>query len=57
MVIVLAAEDQESHMKVLRDIMTLFEKDKAVDELTGMDTPQEILAYFERRLAEAYEKE
>ena len=56
-VIVLAAEDQESHMKVLRDIMTLFEKDEAVDELTGMDTPQEILAYFERRLAEAYEKE
>lgn len=49
-VIVLAAEDQESHLKILRDIMTLFEEDKAVDVLLEMDSPQQILTYFERRL-------
>lgn len=49
-VIILAAEDQESHLKILRDIMALFEKDETVDELLKMDSPREILAYFERTL-------
>lgn len=49
-VIILAAEDQESHLKILRDIMTLFEEDMAVDEMLQMNTSQEILAYFEKIL-------
>lgn len=49
-IVFLAAEDQESHLKILRDIMTLFEKDETVDILLEMHKPIEVLKYFEVKL-------
>ncbi|MFQ9514794.1 MAG: BglG family transcription antiterminator [Eubacterium sp.] len=49
-VIILAAEDNESHITILRDIMTIFEQDQVVDQLLEKTSPQEILTLFKNIL-------
>lgn len=49
-VIILATEDQENHLKILRDIMTVFERDETVDELLEKTSPLGILETIERIL-------
>ncbi|MGB8451352.1 MAG: BglG family transcription antiterminator [Anaerocolumna sp.] len=49
-VIVLAAKDQESHLKILHDIMTIFEEDETLDALLEKNNSYEILKYFQKIL-------
>ena len=52
-VIVLAAIDQESHLKLLRDIITIFGEDSVVDEFLTCSTKTEILDKFQEVLRAA----
>ena len=49
-VILLAAEDQESHLKVLRDLMTIFAKEENVDLLMEQQSPTAVLAMMKQIL-------
>lgn len=51
-VILLAAENQESHLRMLRDIMTVFEKDETVDEMLQKVSAGEILEFMQQLLEE-----
>lgn len=51
-VIVLAAEDHESHLKVLRDIIAIFENDEFVDEFLQCNSSAEIICKFKCLLEE-----
>ena len=55
LVIVLAAEDQEKHLKILQDILTLVSNPDSVESLSICETPAEILARIGRLLAQAEE--
>lgn len=50
-VVMLAAEDQESHLKILYDIMTIFEEEADLEDLLKSETPQEIIQKFKAILA------
>lgn len=41
-IIVMAAEDQEKHLKILKDIMAVFSKDGNIKILKALDTPEEV---------------
>lgn len=47
-IITLAAEDQEKHLRILKDIMTVFEEPSHVDELAELETVEEIEAYLRK---------
>jgi mannitol/fructose-specific phosphotransferase system IIA component (Ntr-type) len=49
-VVMLAAEDQESHLKILHDIMTIFEEDEIIDNLLAYQHVEEIIKAFEKIL-------
>lgn len=49
-VIVLAAEDQEKHLKILKDIMEIFSIESRVEELCELDTAEEVIQYMNRIL-------
>lgn len=49
-IIMLAVEDQEKHLKILRDIMNLFEEHNGLHEITQKCAKDEILAYIEKIL-------
>ncbi len=49
-VIVLAAEDQESHLKILHDIMTIFEDDEVIEEILALKSVEDILKLFKKIL-------
>ena len=49
-VVVLAAEDQESHLKILHDIMTIFEDDEVIEEILALKSVEDILKLFEKIL-------
>lgn len=49
-VVMLAAEDQESHLKILHDIMTIFEEDEIIDNLLAFQHVEEIIKAFEKIL-------
>lgn len=51
-IIMLAVEDQEKHLKILRDIMNLFEEHNGLHEITQKCVNNEILAYIEQTLQE-----
>lgn len=51
-IIMLAVEDQEKHLKILRDIMNLFEEHNGLHEITQKCANNEILAYIEQTLQE-----
>lgn len=55
LVILLAAVDQEKHLKILQDILELIGDPGSVDRLTACETPAEFLALVGRLLAEQEE--
>ena len=55
MVILLAAEDQEKHLKILQDILVLVSDPASVERIAGCTTPTELLASIGRLLAQAEE--
>lgn len=48
-IISLAAEDQTKHVSVLRDILNIFSKNKSIEQIAEMKTPEEIEAYIKKR--------
>ena len=55
LVIVLAAEDQEKHLKILQDILVLVSNPDSVESLTNCETPADVLACIGRLLTQAEE--
>lgn len=55
LVFVLAAEDQEKHLKILQDMLTLIADEKAMAQIAGSKTPGEALANIGALLAQAGE--
>lgn len=55
LVILLAAEDQEKHLKILQDILVLVSDPASVERLSGCTEPVELLACIGRLLAQAEE--
>lgn len=51
-VIIMAVKDQEKHLKVLKDIMTLFSVEGNSDKLFEFDTPTEVLEFLRDNLKE-----
>ncbi|MBC5688898.1 PRD domain-containing protein [Mediterraneibacter sp. NSJ-55] len=49
-IIMLAAEDQESHLKILRDILAVFSIQTKIDDILQLETPEEVLAYLGKSL-------
>lgn len=49
-IIILAAVDQESHLKVLRDIVTVFSDEGAIQEILKSGDAAGVLKYLERKL-------
>lgn len=53
LVIVLAAEDQEKHLKILQDILILVSNPDSIKSLTSCKTPAELLTRIGTLLAQA----
>lgn len=51
LVLMLAAEDQEKHLHILQDILTLLEQPETVDRMTACETEDELLALIRQKLA------
>lgn len=49
-ILVLATKDQESHLRILKDIVEIFSMQPRIDELLKMQSPEEILTYLQRIL-------
>ena len=52
LIITLAAEDQEKHLKILKDIMTIFSVPSRVDEIASLSTKESILQYMKHIITE-----
>ena len=52
LVIVLAAEDQEKHLRILQDILQIISDEEAVEQLIQCDTTAKILEIIEEKLKE-----
>lgn len=50
-ILVLSPIDQERHLHILRDIMSIFSIQTNVDDLLQMDSEEEVLGYLQRNLA------
>lgn len=51
-VITLATEDQEKHLHILKDIMTVFEEDSnGIEEIQKRNSAEEMIQYMEEVLA------
>ena len=53
LVIVLAAEDQEKHLKILQDILILISNPDSIERLTNCETPADLLTRIGTLLAQA----
>ena len=51
LVLMLAAEDQEKHLHILQDILTLLEQPETVDRMTACETEDELFALIRQKLA------
>ncbi|MDD2958609.1 MAG: BglG family transcription antiterminator [Lachnospiraceae bacterium] len=49
-IIVLAAENQEKHLKILKDIMKVLEDTARVEDLTRLNRPEEVVEYLSKVL-------
>ena len=49
-IIGMCATDQTKHISILNDIIEIFSKKKALDQLTNMHSPYEIFTYIEKHL-------
>ncbi len=56
-IIVLAAADQESHLKILKDILQVFSIETRIDALTRMNSAREVRHYLSKVLEEASAEE
>lgn len=45
-ILVLAAEDQTKHIRILNDVLDIFSKKKSIDQIVDLDSPQEICYYI-----------
>lgn len=45
-IIVLCAEDQTKHIRILNDVLNIFSKKKSIEQLAALDTSSEIQAYI-----------
>ncbi|MCD8353140.1 MAG: BglG family transcription antiterminator [Clostridiales bacterium] len=57
LVLVLAAEDQEKHLKILQDLLTLLSQPDAADQLAACENATELLQQVSRLLAAAESEE
>lgn len=57
LVILLAAEDQEKHLRILQDILVLISDSETVEQIAGCGTPAELLTLIQRLLAQQEEAE
>lgn len=54
-IIMLAAKDQESHLRILRDMLEVFSIQTKIDDILQQNTPAEVLDYLRKALK--YEEE
>lgn len=54
-VIMLAAVDQEKHLRILKEIADVFSIQTRIDDILGMDSEEEILTYLENVIKENIE--
>ena len=45
-ILVLAAEDQTKHIRILNDVLDIFSKKKSIDQIVDLDSPLEISHYI-----------
>lgn len=57
LVILLAAEDQEKHLRILQDILVLISDSETVEQIAGCGTPAELLTLIQHLLAQQEEAE
>ena len=50
-VIILAAEDQERHLKILKDIVSIFSIQTRIDDLIQMEQEQEVWDYLSNMIS------
>lgn len=53
-IITLAVEDQEKHLRILNDIMTIFEDENQIENIISMNSQQKILSTMEGLLEKNY---
>lgn len=53
-IITLAVEDQEKHLRILNDIMTIFEDENQIENIISMNSQQKILSAMEGLLEKNY---
>ena len=51
-ILVLAAEDQTKHIRVLNDVLNIFSKKKSIDQIVSLNTPAQIASYIEKYIEE-----
>lgn len=56
-ILLLAAEDQESHLKVLKDIVTIFSVQARIDEIVELAESRQVYEYLSRILEEVPDEE
>ncbi|MFR6486836.1 MAG: PTS sugar transporter subunit IIA [Clostridium sp.] len=45
-IIVLCAEDQTKHIRILNDVLNIFSKKKSIEQLTALDSSEDIQGYI-----------
>ena len=53
LVIVLAAEDQEKHLKILQDILQIISDEETVSQLIQPSSPERVLAVIKEKLSDS----
>lgn len=48
-IIVLCAEDQSKHIRILNDVLNIFSKKKSIDHLQALESGEEIRSYIQNR--------
>lgn len=51
-VIVLCAEDQTKHIRILNDVLNIFSKKKSIEQLAALDCPEDIQTYIQEHTTE-----
>lgn len=49
-ILVMAAEDQEKHLKILKDIMTVFSEKTNIEKLLTLKDPESVCCYLKERI-------
>ena len=51
-IIVLCAEDQTKHIRILNDVLNIFSKKKSIEQLVAMENEEEIREYIRKHAEE-----